>query len=306
MNTGRESEFHGSAIFDAPRKACPLCGSPDIAPHRTITRFTTHFRVDRCRLCGFIFTNPPFADNAIKGFYTDDYYRGSAEYNYFDEREAERYASYVWDSRLRVIRRYVKEGNFLDVGSSFGGFLRRAGRYYSSYGIEMSEYSASHARNKEGLNVHTGTLADHPFDPDFFSVITMIEVLEHLKDPAPALKECFGLLKEGGLLVIQTANMDGLQARILKERYGYYLPGHLSYFSMRNLSDALRRTGFSRIKVYRPVEFGLLPKLKKSRYNFRSLRDYLSWIRITRYHVISRFACGNFSPTSSMVIYAVK
>lgn len=306
MNTGSEPEFHDSAIYDPPRITCPLCGSPDIAPHYTITRFSTPFRVDRCGPCGFIFMNPPFTDAAVKSFYTEGYYRGSAEYTYYDEREAERYASYVWDSRLRVIRRYVKEGNFLDIGSSFGGFLQRAGRYYSTYGIEMSEYSASHARNERGLHVHTGTLADHPYDADFFSVITMIEVLEHLKDPATALAECCRLLKQGGLLVLQTANMEGLQARILKDRYGYYLPGHLSYFSLRNLSAALRSAGFSRIKVYRPVEFGLLPKLKKSRSGFHSLWDYRHWIRISRYHMVSRFSFGNFSPTSSMVIYAVK
>ena len=306
MSTGSETPFYDTALYDPPRSQCPLCGSPDIAPHYAITRFSAHFRVDRCRSCGFIFMNPPFTDATIKGFYTEDYYRGSAEYTYHDEREAERYAAHVWDSRLNVIRRYAAEGNFLDVGSSFGGFLRRAGRYYTTFGIEMSEYSAAYARKEGGLNIHTGTLGDHPYEGNFFSVITMIEVLEHLKDPAPALKECCRLLKKEGVLVLQTANMEGLQARLMKDRYGYYLPGHLSYFSLRNLSDVLRHAGFSRIRVYRPVEFGLLPKLKKSRGSFRTVWDYRQWIRISRYHLISKLAAGSFSPTSSMVLYAVK
>ena len=294
------------ALFDEPLNRCPLCGSGGVGPRYRITAYNPPFCVDRCQACGFLFMNPRFRKEVVEGFYKESYYRGNAEYSYFDEREAERYALYVWKKRLKVIRRYRAGGNFLDVGAAFGGFMKAASEYFTPYGIEVSVYSGAQAREIFGERLHVGTLADHPFSKDSFSVITMIEVLEHLPDPVSALRECHGLLGEGGLLVLQTANMEGLQARYWKERYAYFMPGHLSYFSLKNLAGLLERLGFRRVRVYRPVEFGLLPKLLKSRYTFRSPLDYRRWLRIALYHGMGLIHLGNFSLTSSMVVYAVK
>ncbi len=192
------------------------------------------------------------------------------------------------------------------MGCSFGGFLRAAAPFFETSGIEMSPYAGEYARKRMGSKIHIGTLDDHIFVNDNFLVITMIEVLEHIPNPAEALRECCRLLQKGGLLVIQTANMDGLQARIQGERYAYFMPGHLSYFTKKGLIASLRAAGFTRFRVYHPVEFGLLPKLRKSRGDFRSVLDYLRWFKIAGYHLLSKIHAGNFSSTSSMVIYAFK
>ena len=183
----------------------------------------------------------------------------------------------------------VPSGNFLDIGCSFGGLMKAASRYYVPHGIELSPYAGSHAKELFGDRVHIGTLADHTFPERYFSVITMIELLEHLPDPAQALRECYRLLDENGLLVIQTANMDGLQARIYGPGYAYFMPGHISYFSRRNLVMALKGCGFDTIRVFYPVEFGLLPKLKKSRGSFMSIFDYLAWAGSRRTIVQAKF-----------------
>ncbi len=250
--------------------------------------------------------NPRFNDKFIKNLYNESYYTGIAEYSYYDERDAENYSRYIWKKRLQKIKQFVNEGNFLDVGCAFGGFLKTASEYFTPFGIEFSEYSVKQAKAVFGKNIHAGSLEDNPFKKKFFSVITMIELIEHLGDPRRAISECYDLLKKDGLLVIQTANMDGLQAKFLKEKYGYFLPGHVSYFTKENLSYLLKQTGFKRIIFFYPVEFGLLPKLLKSRYNFKSNLDYFKWLRIACYHFISKIRFGNFAATSSMVIYALK
>lgn len=298
--------FHDPSIYEPPLSVCALCGSGRIAPLYEIRRYTPPFRIDRCGACGFIFMNPRFTDNIIRGFYGEDYYRGSAEYAYYDEREAERFALHVWKARLRVIARYARGGRFLDVGAAFGGLLKAASARYDVYGIEPSEYSGHEARKVFGERVHIGTLEDHPFKSGFFSAITMIEVIEHLADPTRALRECHRLLRDGGVLVVQTANMAGIQSRLQGERYAYFMPGHLSYFTRRNLTDLLRKSGFARVVAYHPVEFGLLPKLLKSRFTFESVWDYRRWFRIAWYHLASRLHYGDFALTSSMVLYAIK
>ncbi|MCL1865183.1 MAG: class I SAM-dependent methyltransferase [Spirochaetes bacterium] len=250
--------------------------------------------------------NPQFKDDVIKNFYSEDYFRGRADYSYIDERDIKKYSRYVWDKRIKIIRKYANSGNFLDVGCSFGGLLESAAKYYTPFGIEISDYAYSQVTKQFGRNIHHGTLYDHKFSSNFFSVITMIELIEHLSDPVYAITQCFDLLRKDGVLVIQTANMNAKQARDLGKDYEYFMPGHLSYFTAENLSDLLRKTGFVKIKIYYPVEFGLLPKLLKSRGSFKSILDYRYWLRIISYHMKSKIRLGNFAMTSSMVIYAVK
>jgi SAM-dependent methyltransferase len=293
-------------IFDNPITVCPLCGSDRIRPRHQIQKYKPTFNIDICDACGFMFMNPRLNDSAVNNLYDEDYYAGKAEYSYYDEREVEKYSRYVWDKRIRIIRRYVKSGNILDVGSSFGGFLKSASKFFIPHGIEVSSYAGGYSKSAIGSTVHIGTLNDHPFPEDYFSAISMIELLEHLPDPVLAIQECYRLLREGGLLLIQTANMSGLQAKIRGRNYAYFMPGHLSYFTKKNLVMALKNGGFRKIKVFHPVEFGILPKLKKSRRTFKSILDYRRWLRIAVYHYLSKIHYGDFAVTSSMVIYAFK
>lgn len=292
-------------MYRERRENCPLCGSNDIKFKYSIEKYKLSFKTDICGGCGFIFMNPLFDAETVKSFYSEEYYSGKADYSYIDEREIKKFSAYVWDSRIRVIHRYVNSGNFLDVGCSFGGFLESASRFYTPYGIEMSEFSCSHAKRIFGDHIHCGTLSDHNFEAGSFSVITMIELIEHLEDPAAAVRECRRLLGGNGLLLIQTANMDGKQARDLGPDYDYFMPGHLSYFSRRNLVMLLKDSGFREVKVFQPVEFGLIPKLLKSRGSFKSPADYMAWLRIASYHMKSKVHFGDFALTSSMVVYAL-
>jgi SAM-dependent methyltransferase len=292
--------------FSKKWKHCPLCGKKDIIPHKLISSGQYSFKTDLCPSCGFIFMNPPFDEMTIKSFYSDEYYSGKAEYSYTDERAIYDYSSHVWDARIRNIHAFVKTGNFLDVGCSFGGFLSRAKKYYTPYGVEISEYSSSYARKHFGITVHNGTIETSDFNAGMFSVITMIEMIEHLANPVSAIRKCSELLNENGVLVIQTADMDGWQSIKDGAHYHYYLPGHLSYFSEKSLIYALKTNGFSRFRIYRPVDFGLLPKLLKSRGTFKSLSDYFKWFKIASYHFKGFFPFKGRPLTSSMVIYAFK
>ena len=292
--------------FLPARNDCPLCGSSAISPHAAISRQGYDFTLHRCATCGFIFMNPRFNDAAISGMYTRGYYEGSAAFTYIDERKQEHYADYVWNARLRKIRRFAPSGNFLDVGASFGGFMRAASRIYTAYGIELSSYSGAYAKREFGDNLHIGTLDDHPFTPESFSVITMIELIEHLADPKRAVEECFRLLAPGGVLVIQTADCGAWQAIDAGSQYHYFLPGHLSCFTEQSLLMTLERAGFTAHRVFRPVDFGLMPKLRKSLGNFTRISDYLKWLTIATYHFKSYFRRKGIPLTSSMVVYAFK
>ncbi|MCB1159870.1 MAG: class I SAM-dependent methyltransferase, partial [Leptospiraceae bacterium] len=136
--------------------------------------------VFRCNTCGL---ETIHTDESIEyeKLYGGEYYKGGSEYTYRDERETEKFDAYVWDARIQNIQKFIKTGNFLDVGCSFGGFLSRAKlKGFQVYGVEVSEYSAEYAK-KRGIEVFQGNFLNSNFEKESFDVITLVEVIEHLE-----------------------------------------------------------------------------------------------------------------------------
>jgi 2-polyprenyl-3-methyl-5-hydroxy-6-metoxy-1,4-benzoquinol methylase len=147
--------------------------------------------------------------------------------------------------------------HLLDVGCSSGPFILAA----RNLGVEAEgvEPSSGPARTaiQAGLKVYQGYLNDIHLPEESFDVITLFEVLEHLRDPLSLFKECHRILCSSGLLVIRTGNTDSWTAKYMKGRWKYFSirehGGHISFFnpiSMRKLAD---RSGFmvADIKTHR-------------------------------------------------------
>jgi len=292
------------------RLKCILCKSNKIIKKFVINRFEPQFIIYECKNCGFQFKNPEKVK--VDRYYSRDYYEGRALYSYVDERKNEKAFRIVWKSRIKkwmnLEKTEVKGKNFLDVGCSFGGLMLVAKeKGYKAYGVEVSKYSGKYAAKRFGKKyIMIGNIEKLRLPATFFSIVSLIEVIEHLSNPVKAIQNIYRSLRRGGILIIQTANMAGLQARLAGKNYHYYLPGHFSYFSAKNLKQLLKDIGFSKIKIFGGTEFGLLPKLMKSRYTFRSILDYRHWIRIFLYHYLSKVRIGGLHLTSSMVVICWK
>ena len=292
---------------------CNLCGGRESEPLWTITRFEKPFAIHRCPRCGLVFMRPFFSDAELAAMYGEEYYTDKAPsgtYTYTDERLNPSGYRSVNRARIRMIAKFLPRNSgprhFLDIGCSFGALVDEAARAgFTASGLDISEYAVATARTR-GLDVRQGTPDAIPDFGHRFHAVTMIEVIEHLADPRRALEEIARVLEPGGIVVIQTANMDGRQAVRAGAGYHYFLPGHLHYFSRRTLAALLAATGFGDLKVFHPCEFGLVPKLRKSRGTFRRLRDYGKWFRIALYHWKSKFHWRDRALTSGMVIYARK
>lgn len=292
---------------------CVVCNSPTINFYAQITKFKTPFTLYRCKECFCVFQHPVPEDADL--FYDRDYYVGSADFSYHDERKSEKFKNYVWQARLKTIKDHKPAGRFLDVGCSFGGFVRAASEYYESYGMDVSEYAVTEGnkfglkQNYKGQQLFHGSLLNLPDHPVFkrkFDIITLIEVWEHLIDPQRQAQAAFNLLNPGGLLVIQTANLEGWQAVNAGKGYHYFLPGHLVCYTATGLKYLLQEAGFNEFKEYIPVDFGLLPKLKKMRGSFSGVLDYFKMVKTSWYHIKSYMKKKQRPLTSSYVLYAKK
>lgn len=282
---------------------CPLDGDCAWEPLYTSSFGGFQLPIRICKTCGL---QAQFPRPEPESLYTEEYYTGKQDFSYRDERDTEKFDRYVWFARLRNIMKFKSSGNFLDIGCSFGGFLECAReKGFVPYGVEISPFAAGKAEAR-GFKVWQGQFLDADLPENFFDVITLVEVIEHLEDPKRVFDKLTRILRPGGLLLLQTANFEGWQAVEAGSSYHYYLPGHVYYYSSGLLRKILANRGFEKQITYLGVDFPLYAKFLKSRGTFKGWKDYLKWFRIAIYHFKSKLSRKGRPLTSSMVLYSLK
>jgi SAM-dependent methyltransferase len=165
----------------------------------------------------------------------------------------------------RLLGKERSEIRLLDVGCSNGSFISAAQSLgIRAAGVEPSAAPAQAAK-ASGLVVHQGVLQDIHLPESSLDVVTLFEVIEHLKDPLSLFRECHRILRKGGLLVIRTGNTDSWTAHCRKDRWEYFSisehGGHVSFFNPVSMGKLAERSGFS------------VERLKKNRVSFYQKRE---------------------------------
>ena len=161
------------------------------------------------------------------------------------------------DSRHRWLDRFRPGASLLDAGCGNGSFLKIArGLGWTVEGFDLDEQAVETARGA-GVRAHVGVMAtlegvlQGPYD-----AITMNHVVEHLYDPKRDLERAYQRLKPGGLLFLETPNIDALNLQIFGMHWrGLEAPRHLVLFSPASLAGLLTTLGFVDIKFRRHVAF---------------------------------------------------
>jgi SAM-dependent methyltransferase len=167
----------------------------------------------------------------------------------------------------RRIDRIAPPGRVLDVGAGDGTLLdalARSGR--ERLGLERQSHRADVAEYE---------LSD--LDPPWAAIV-LWHSLEHLREPAEALRGAVDLLAPGGVLIVATPNAASLQAAVFGDRWlALDLPRHLSHVPAGTLLDLLRTLDLrvTRVSHLRggQVVFGWLHGLVSSLTNGIDLYD---------------------------------
>ena len=145
---------------------------------------------------------------------------------------------------------YRSSDRLLEVGAGGGGFARvAAARGWTVYATEISPSCAERLRKTHGERLFEGDLADVPFEPGTFDVVVMIEVVEHLIDPASYLRAAWRLLRPGGCVFLTTPNLRGVSGRHWGYRWRIITDEHLTYFDSRSIEKLLTTAGFSESRL---------------------------------------------------------
>lgn len=164
----------------------------------------------------------------------------------------------------------------LDVGCA-SGYLTRAlvERGCTVSGVEYDAAAAEEARPAlQDLVVGDLEQLDlvAELGPGRFDVVVFGDVLEHLRDPLPVLRQARTLLAPGGYVVISIPNVahGAVRLQLLRGRFDYRPTGlldstHLRFFTRTNLEALLHDAGFAATDFLRTTaglfetELGLTP-----------------------------------------------
>jgi len=182
----------------------------------------------------------------------------------------------------------LSSAKVLDIGCGGGLFLSLLKEQGAEViGIELSDSRAQYAKTKHGLEINK-----HPIEADFwqkdyvnhFDAVTLWDVIEHVNYPFEALQSAAHVLRQGGLLLIDTPCRDsfyhefgeftyrlsgGKYPTFLNAMYSSHMFGHKQIFATHEMKELFESVGLEVIDLHKfhelsfPYEF-YLKKLFKS------------------------------------------
>lgn len=231
----------GLAGHPLAQRSCPVCNGSELSAFA----HNGFFNYDKCGRCGLVFMNPTFPFRQInEGFKGEDellmqYFRLMIKYKR-DLRPAK--VDPMQDGQLKDIYPFKEQGRLIDIGCSLGDFLHKAKHFYDVEGIEVNPHTAAVA--EEHFMIHRDYLANLDLAREY-DVVTLNQILYGVPSPVDLLNEIAGILKQDGILYINTPNADSYAMQLYgghcNHLYGYTTQ---QIFNHRSLSELAHRCGF--------------------------------------------------------------
>jgi methionine biosynthesis protein MetW len=104
----------------------------------------------------------------------------------------------------------------LDIGCGDGSFIAKFKKHCETFGVDISKSAVKMAK-EAGINAYEADVSSQklPFQDEYFDIIYMGDVIEHLTNPDFAINEVHRVLKSNGFLVLSTPNLASWINRLL-------------------------------------------------------------------------------------------
>jgi len=285
---------------------CFLCGSTDTK--FLLESFNLHgrhlldkkkaFKIFRCLKCGSIFVGGvEINDQYYKKYYPVDYYDESTSgkklinlaLGFLDKFSLKRKQKFI----LKNVKSKDKKLKILDVGCGGGNFLSGLdSSLFEKYGVEINKKGYKRCLEK-GFKVYNQELTDIDFQDKKFDIVTLWHVLEHIEKPMGLLNGINHILKNNGVLILDTPNTNSLGFKYGRENW-FHLdsPRHLILYNRKSINWLLKKNKFKIIEVkneFYDYPFDLFWSIKKSIFRFVIYPFYPTFKLLSREHLT--FVC---------------
>lgn len=264
---------------------CKICNSEEVVnifdsanTHgRHMLDATFRFNIFSCQACGVIFVGNVIVNEAYYSkYYQQDYYDSGIKGNFINQALGLFGKVVIGFKESEILKNLKPQKSaklrILDIGCGAGDFLANINsKVFEKHGVEVNPDGYEKCRQKN-LKVFNNELKESGFESEYFDVITMWHVLEHLDRPGDFLVEVRRILKNGGLLIVATPNTDSWGFRLgLKDWFHLDSPRHLILYNRGSLRLLLEKTGFKARNFKKiPYDFplDLFWSVRKSKFRF--------------------------------------
>jgi 2-polyprenyl-3-methyl-5-hydroxy-6-metoxy-1,4-benzoquinol methylase len=161
------------------------------------------------------------------------------DFRYLRLQEEHRLAALNAQWRLNLIRKRKPSGKLLEIGCARGDFLSIARESFDVSGVEPNPELAD--ASSQVAPVYRDTIERTPWSG--FDVVASFHVIEHVDSPSSFIGAAAERLKPGGLLVIETPNIDSVPFKLFKSKWRQFIPEHYFFFNPDTLSALLSEHG---------------------------------------------------------------
>lgn len=253
--------------------SCPVCNCG------TKTKFRkSSINLLECKNCKFVFVFPIPSIQTQEKYYEESHKRGLYRIHSDDDKFMRKKLN---KNRFDEIKKFNPKGNLLDIGCAAGFFLDEANQNgLECYGIELSDEAVKKAKMNH-KNIFQGYLEQAQYPENFFDIITMYDIIEHVVDLDSIFKEICRITRPGSLLVISTPDISSWHAKLMGKNWGMITPQeHLFYFSPQNMKIFLKKHDFEVLELrknYKIFSWDYL--FKMSEFYFPKLYKFFSIIK---------------------------
>jgi SAM-dependent methyltransferase len=155
--------------------------------------------------------------------------------------------SYWWFvGKRRVLRSLIgraigrrRDLRILDAGCGTGATLVELARFGTAFGIDYEEVPLRYCLERGVRRAAAADVCRLPFRDGEFNLVIATDLLEHLADDAPAVREMARVLRPGGWMVVSAPASKHLWS-------GHDVAlGHYRRYSRGQLAEALREVGLA-------------------------------------------------------------
>jgi 2-polyprenyl-3-methyl-5-hydroxy-6-metoxy-1,4-benzoquinol methylase len=200
-----------------------------------------------CSCCGLVYTREVIESEEDASKIYVESYEGLSYGGFLAETavrlERNEYRKRWLDRQLKGLGREFHPGSALEIGARDGSFLwllKEDG--WQVLGIDPNQTYSAGARQHYGVEIKDGYFRGEVFSDQSFDLVACFQLFEHIEDPAAFLRAVRTVLKNGGIIYLETPNLGYIQKRQL-------IKIHVILYSRLALCQVLEQNGFRVLAV---------------------------------------------------------
>ena len=234
----RLQKFKGRILAAFYLNRCPLCAT------RKLSAINSNYLYYHlyCKTCDLAFVGNMPKFHEVVNKYQESYLPSRYEHLNIKNNKDEEWVGWQ-NSRNGYLERLgiakleseaPPPRRVLEIGCAEGKQMEVfINRDWEAVGIEIGEPMAEIGRQR-GLNILCGEFQEDTFPDNYFDMVIMSHVIEHLLDPVRTLNICNNILKSTGWLVLETPSIPNYQDT-----------DHMFFFTQSSLDKICKKTDFN-------------------------------------------------------------